>query len=493
MSGTDQIVINTRERAVSADINDLQSLKDRTLLDSWRQMLERRTFTLGAAPAGAPSNVVLGGLEVSPAGTDVVIAPGVLLQESLTLVPTPGTLDSSYRWASLLAAATETPPAPGSDTWYLLEAQMVEVVALSTTRDIFNTGTGLFVPTLVDKRNERTLAFQFITGTSTQAPAPTGGDWVPIAIVFRPGGGGPVLASHLIDVRPMFDRDLALDRFYSSSIRARGDRLVVTSSVPGTPSNSITVNAEVYANPQRLWHARTSALDVSAAAVLEVGTVLAADTWFYLYLCPWQGLAPVDPRVATATGRGVLCLSANGPATQGGARNTSTIALPAPYGVSAAPVNECVCVAALRRNAANTGWLVSWTVDGGKTFRIEGIQVHTAAALAAATPSSFDLATLPGIPATAKTAIVEINQAGGAVDDGAGGAAMPILVTLDPVGAGPAGFGTQKFDRRAGFAGCVFEVPVTGSTAFDLEWNWNAAPVAIADPDLEVVVVGWTE
>ena len=33
MSGSDQIVINTRERASSSDINDLQSLKDRTLLD----------------------------------------------------------------------------------------------------------------------------------------------------------------------------------------------------------------------------------------------------------------------------------------------------------------------------------------------------------------------------------------------------------------------------------------------------------------------------
>lgn len=488
MSGMDNEVWNTRERPVSNDHNDAQSLTHRSVLEMVRHMFNLRSFSLGLSVFEVPRNVILGGLVVSPSGNNVSVGFGALTQESATLVPTPSTIDSDYRVGVQLGAVTVTAPAPGSDTWYLLEAQMTEVTTVSESRDILDVPTATFVPDSVPKQRERQIQYQFIAGTTTNAPVPSGGDWVPIAIVFRPLGGGAVLAAHLIDARIMWDADNPIrDLFFSGVLAIRGSRFLITSSIPGTPSNSVIINAEAYGTPARLWYARSGGVDVTAAGILSPGVSLSADTWYYLYLAPWQGIPVVDPRDASATGRGFLVLSDIAPGFQGGARNAA-IPLPPPFGITDLTVNHGVCVASLRRNSANTGWLTQWNV-GSDAMRIEPIEAHTALALAVDTGTTVTLA--GDIPVTAKTVIIQVDQVGGSVDDGSG-STMLVEARFNPVGSASF-YRNRTLDRRAGFSALEFELPVALVQSFDFRWSWIAAPIGITDPDFSFKVVGWTE
>lgn len=479
MSGSDAIVINTRERAASGDINDLQSLKDRTILDLVRSMTSSRTFAVGSAVVEAARNIFAGGFVVSPSGNDVAVTPGVVLQDSVTLAPAPGALDSSYRLALLKASVVVTAPAPGANTFYLLEVQMSEIVASSVIVDIFDTGTGLFVPTLSDKRTERVPAFQFIAGTSTNAPVPSGGDWVPLAIVFRPAGGGAVAAGDIIDVRDMWDSsDGKRDTFDSFLLSARGERIVTTIGRPGgAASNLVIIDAEGFLSGRRAWYGRSSGsgLDVTAAGVATPGLVLAADTWFYLYLCPWADLLPVDPNDASATGRGVLVLTDVPPSPQGGERNSAPITLPPPFSTVTAIAPTAVCVAALRRNAANTGWVTTDSMDGEASIIAPSISVLVVNPLV--TPTAVALGAF--VSGSAKTARLKISY----VPNGAVGTIGSILVT--PTGSTVA---YEGFTIDEGTNGnFTFEVPLSLSTSFDLRFIGTAAP------DVTVALIGHTE
>ena len=125
-------------------------------------------------------------------GNDVSVAAGVLLQDSATLTPVPGSLDSNYRVGINRVATIVAMPAPGGTTFYLIEGQVYELTTTTESRDILDPATGNFVPTNVPKQRERRVQFQVVAG-GADAPAPSGGEWVPIAIVRRPGGGGAVV------------------------------------------------------------------------------------------------------------------------------------------------------------------------------------------------------------------------------------------------------------------------------------------------------------
>ena len=367
MSGTDQIVINTRERAASGDVNDLQSLKDRTLLDSWLEAFQLRTYAPGVAPGEVSQPVVLGGLEAGPSGTDLVVQRGVLLQDSATLSPVPGALDSQYRWSANRASTVIANPAPGSDTWYLIEAQMTNVVASSTTRDIFNTGTGLFVPTLVDKRTERQISFQLLAGTTTNLPLPTGGDWVVIGAVLVPTGGGAIPAANFIDMRPLAD-DLAPAVRPAARLGMRSSMISMPPAIePNDFPKKVVVGAEAFVNGRRLW------LDTSETGFEPLGAFLNAfrepgtnpqvgSTLSYLYLAPIQGAgtraifarnAYAHGGISVINGNSLIVISTNAPGADG-ERNGSTLSLPAPFSNYIVPIGGAVCIGALHTNVSAT-------------------------------------------------------------------------------------------------------------------------------------------
>ncbi len=479
MSGMDNEVFNTRERPVSNDLNDLQSLVHRSVVDMLREMFVKRSFAIGAAATESPRNVVLGGLEVTPSGSDILVATGALMQESSTLAPVPGTLDSNYRVGILRSVATVTPPSPAGDTYFLLEAQMTELATVSESRDILDIPSSTFIPAVVPKQRERRLLFSFVTGTVTEAPVPTGGDFVPLAIVFRPAGGGAVLAFHLTDARTMWDAEAPLrDTLPLGSLlqRDRGQRFVLTTAVPGgAVSNFVIVDAEAFIAPTRLWYTRSGSVDVTLAAFISPGTVLAANTWYYLYLAPWQGIPIVSVLDPFATGRGIIVLSAVAPIAQALLKNSLAIPLPAPFGITSLPGAGGVCIAALRRNSSNNGWVPSWSIDNNLMRIGPGLAIGTFSPMVS--PQTISLSGIA--PVTAKTAIIQIRITGNGTPATVG------QIFVAPVGINGS-YRTAQFDD-GGIDTFEFPVPLAGAIAFDIRYIGTGAP------DIVVELTGWSE
>lgn len=382
MSGADNIVFNTREKVTSADQNDAQSLEARTLATILRFATMSRVSGLGTAADTEVINPQCNGLQVIPNGSSVLIKPGYLLQESATISPVPGALDSPYRISLNHAnmAPTAVAPSPGSDTYYLLEAQMVETDTLTESRSVLNATTGNFVATSVTKRRERRLVTAWRTGGATSYPIPTGGDWVVLAGVFRPGGGGAVLQTHIQDMRLQPDLlvgEAQIDR----ATRARVSEVSVTSDNDVLAFVSAEADAWTGATNRALrlsvrnWTGIPPGFNPSNAAILSPATTLAGATWYYLYLAPWSGLAPRvalnDVRAALGvTARGVLVLSHIAP-TAFTSGNSASITLPPPFGNVTALAGEARCVAILRRNAANNGWRAMH--GAGDSYRLAGV------------------------------------------------------------------------------------------------------------------------
>lgn len=350
MSGADTEVFNTLERSSTGDLNDLQSIQARFASEL---MQFSQVVRVGGFQAEATRNVVLGGLTPSPSGNDVAISPGALAQLSATLSPVPGPLDSDYRLAWLDVPLTVTMPAPGVTTYYLIEAQMVEVVSSTALRDVWTPPNGPFTPVLLTKQTRRTIATQLLTGAAGQAPIPSGGDWVPIAIVRRPPGGGPVVPSDIDDVRPAAEwgrRRPATPTVLSGNVEALSGTSFVrlTAQIDGAGG----VRSADYIN---------TVPDLSAPQILSPTTTLVGSTWFYLYLANWQTLTPRYADAAISR-QGVLVLS-DVPPTATTRLNAFPLDLPAPYGVTQAPTLTAYLVGAFYRNAANTGWVPTWSED----------------------------------------------------------------------------------------------------------------------------------
>ena len=363
MSGADNVDFNTLERALSSDVDNLQSMQARFMADMLARVFSSKGVPEGnlSVPTDSITDRIIGGLIASVSGTvgSVDITPGALVQNSAALSPIPGALDSNFRMAINRVITTLAAPVPGGNTYYLLEAQMVNVVTSTVNRDIFNTGTGLFVSTPVTKLQERQVQFQWTAGSATQAPAPSA-NWVPIAIVFRAGGGGAVTADDIIDVRPLWTE--AVNE--SASLRAQPiSSSIVTSSVPGTVSNLATFDLEAMVEGRRLFARSTSAIDLSAASVIESGLVFANARLYYLYLAPWREQYRPANALLNVQQRGVLVMSAVPPDSEG--FNSALITPPSPFAGADIQIGDAFCAASLYRTGG--GWAVQSTDRGGQT------------------------------------------------------------------------------------------------------------------------------
>lgn len=392
MAGLSNEVFNNSERGVSDDMNALQALIGRDLMDLFRFM--------SMTANGGVRNVVLGGLVASPSGSDVAISVGALMQDSATLAPVPGALDSTYRLGVLRTPATVVMPSPGATTYYLIEAQMIEATT-NESRDIF-TPPSTWTPTNVPKQRVRGIQFQLVTG-GANAPTPSGGNWVPIAVVRRPGGGGPVASTDIFDVRPEVDLSErpqvpqidegqmrftnGTNLFYSPGVRVRG--------LGGTRQFQLAAN-----------------VDLNTAEFLATGLVLAANTWYYLYLAPW-GTTGLNPRTDAYSSKGVLVLSSVAPGIQR-RTNSNLIALPAPWnGSGSVDAGDAYCIGAVLRNAGNTGWTGAWTADG-HTWTTDLINGGGTYFVVTGAPGNFNVSLAGRYPAGARDIFVNLNIEGGA-------------------------------------------------------------------------------
>lgn len=330
MSGADNVIINSFERAVSGDINDLQSLKDRNMLETFKYMLSGDLIVpQGTAYGTTLRNMVLGGLNVSPNVADVDVSAGVLMQNSNSLAPVPTSLDSSFRYAR--NAGPLTLVLPVGDVYYLVEAQMVNTVVLTATRDIFDPVSQTFTPTIVNKQADRQVTFSALTGTGTTAPTPSGGNFVPIAIVRKVGG----VVTEVIDVAPRQSNLIP----GVSSVQLSDGVLHDTSWHEAASGVKDIVWQSVVCDSYRnkFWFkvadpasAPLPEIAANSALIASPTNPGAAQTWQYFYMSEWFGLTPRAAYVDHIN-QGVLVVSDLGPVGQGTRVAPAGIQLPAPF------------------------------------------------------------------------------------------------------------------------------------------------------------------
>ncbi len=369
MSAADRVVFILNERYVSSDLNILENLWARWLTDALVYRDAQVLPAVSSSAVGAPvlMQAVLGGLEVSANGTSIDVAKGALVQTS-PIAPVTDDPITAMAIGFNTATLTLATPAPGGDTWCLVQAQVQDVADGTVTVDIFN--GSVFVPTAGQvKRRRRTLnvTIKETGGTATSIPAPDAG-FIPIAALFRPGGGGAVTNAAIVDIRPMLPvphgtpHELR-DHFYRTNDLA-GTQTTITMSV-----RVGSQNGEMHFEPSS---SSPTAFQPEAAAWKETGSpALAANEWWYLYMCPLVigGLPAIRPRhlYANYKSEGVLVMSQVAPRTNL-RDNSALITLPQPFAAHTVPIGQAVFVGAIRRNAGNTGWVPMSGVRGHVRF-----------------------------------------------------------------------------------------------------------------------------
>lgn len=215
-SGNKRLVINTRERAISDDIQRLQSFAaaDRS---AWnRRMLDDLYVNDVNAGFGFPTDTitnpltadVIGGLMVQPVigSPSLIVTPGVL--GTYFPDPIPSNDDDPYKVISdpgvqtLGVLTIDANPGPGIRI-DVIECQPVEVVEEQDNRDIFDKSTGLFTPALVDKVVAGRLTYRVRKGTAGGGFPGTATGWLPLAVASVASGSTSTDSVTFWDVRPL--------------------------------------------------------------------------------------------------------------------------------------------------------------------------------------------------------------------------------------------------------------------------------------------------
>lgn len=248
---------NSRERAVSSDLNRLQVFAAATANDFSRGQLLRPVddtayvgttllppgpFNTAAIDIDAPSaplyGVVIDGLMVlvPAAGTGFIITPGQALVidpdgEAGSSDPNPPNPDDSIAKlvqspGSAVAADLPWTPNPGPGLRIdVIEMQRFEEVAETDNRDIFNPSTGLFSPASVTKVTIGGFTYRVRQGVAGGGLPAAARGWMPLAVVATPAGAVDLDTCTIWDVRwlasDMADPNSAVRPFDSRTIRRK--------------------------------------------------------------------------------------------------------------------------------------------------------------------------------------------------------------------------------------------------------------------------------
>ncbi len=273
-----RVVINTRERAVSTDINRLQDLLGQDLGEVFRGLSGVHTY-----PAASPAedrSAVLRGLTGTPgAGMSVDIAEGHALVMAAGAV---GADDSRYR---LLRARTTQNAVLGASDPANPRYDLVEVSAAADTtesplRDIYDPVTGTFAPAVVPKVVRAGVTVQVTAGVAAAnptLPAFSGGNWIPIMAVRVPAAAAGIVQNDISDLRPLWV-PAPTNRMHGVK---QGLSLFPSSAVVDVASFILRPGVAVV-DGQVVR--RTNSQSLTLASHVDSGVVLAANTWYYVYL-----------------------------------------------------------------------------------------------------------------------------------------------------------------------------------------------------------------
>ena len=335
----DRTQFNTRERALSTDANDLQTVATRMLGDFLTSMNGSRFF--------GPSVPIFfrswsKGLALAPdGGSGALLSPGVLLQESATWPAAPSSLEGTARLGINRQNLAVPLPSPAGDTYYLLEARVVDVVSLNASRDVFDPGSGNFIPTAVDKQVQRRIETQLVVGTAADLPAPSADPWVPLYGILIPAGGfAPLDPNAVVDLRQEWADGQASNEFPF----AFGDGFDVHARFATANSYHTPVLGNLLGTCDIRGFGGSFAYELLSRSALafiapaeEPGFALAADTMVHYYLCGVNSgsfaVAPREQSVglgADTLTQGILLASLLAP-DPFSRTNAFTLTLPPPW------------------------------------------------------------------------------------------------------------------------------------------------------------------
>lgn len=214
--GSRSVHINNLERALSSDINRLQTFKDSDLRELARWMFgvheeqgELYPGFITETPASAvdpyQNSVIVNGLMPYPlnGSTTLFVSPGLAFmqdnastadQSSFCYVNDPGVA---------IGAVLVLTPAPGATRIDVVECRLLEEVLEQDNRDIFNPATALFTPALVDKVCAGRLEYRIREGVPGGGFPGVASGWLPLAVVSVPSAAATWDDCTIWDVRPL--------------------------------------------------------------------------------------------------------------------------------------------------------------------------------------------------------------------------------------------------------------------------------------------------
>jgi hypothetical protein len=395
--GPKVVVINTQERAVSTDINRLQSFASASQAEELRYLANAPMGTDDLDASGVSTSEVttltgpltadvIGGLEVQPqiASLAVYVSPGSLgaiaPDGSETPMGTPAQGDSSYYKVvndlglGSANALSMTANGSGSRRIDIIECQVTNVISETDNRDIFNPSTGLFAATSVTKAVQAQLTYRVRLGTAGGGFPGFATGWLPLAVASVVGGATTCDQMTFWDVRPLVEdrifppHNLGRDFSKVDTVLATVDtgsftsRAVLAGIAECNASNQVDGIPGLYRLGGRLRTGSPTADIVYSGGGLPDGLDLndpnnQSGTWsagnpVYVYLVEpfllprWSRYT--DPAAGVRkprSPRGIIVATTIAPLHAYGCPSAG-IVLPALFGFGAAPVNKGVCILA---------------------------------------------------------------------------------------------------------------------------------------------------
>lgn len=228
-SGNRRVIFNTRERDVSTDHNRLQDMSAAATHELGRGLVNRdQRGSTGTCPG------VNSPLESLPPSSDFLVPHDcwsgymVVPDNDQSLLITPGEAgfyvpafpnasadDSKYVMISTtgvktLGVLTFLANGGAGVRWDIVECQPTEVLEESSSRDIYNTTTGLFTPATVEKVRAGSMTFRIRRGTAGAGIPDIDSAWMPLAACHIRTDATGFSNSDLYDIRPLVEERVPL-------------------------------------------------------------------------------------------------------------------------------------------------------------------------------------------------------------------------------------------------------------------------------------------
>lgn len=232
-SGDKRLIWNSRERALSTDLNNAEGFAAQQRATMFRSSHGVR-FNAGGdninLPGGQRYSSFIGtdtsdkhdclaGLMVRPdaavfllidegmGGFNVTNAsfPGVTADDSpYIMVRSPG--------VTSITQLTFTANGGAGVRYDVVECQPVDTLISSSSRDIFDPVTGLFTPAIVEKVRQATLTFRIRLGTDGAGITAANNDWMPLAVIGTPNTAIGFTQCDVWDVRNLLETRAVVQR-----------------------------------------------------------------------------------------------------------------------------------------------------------------------------------------------------------------------------------------------------------------------------------------